>query len=281
MPGMQEKMVAFVVLLFIVLLFPMFLACMAASAEDPAESSAGGTSALKEKIPGSAPPKELSWFILPAMINVYPKMGSEEFISGLYDPAMRLIAPGFRNVRTIGSLRDEYLLWTPDFSIGKVLSPHIAAYIHFGYSAGKVRSERTNTSIFLLPLYTDFEIYRSAAYVGLCADIFPWGMPEQKKYDDLWECLGAARPSLGLRFTETYAGYKAKIKNGFFKSAHFLDIHLSDSWWVPTSNINVGVDIPLNNRSALTMNVGYNIAFSRGVDFSGMEFTVGWKHFFK
>jgi hypothetical protein len=45
--------------------------------------------------------------------------------------------------------------------------------------------------------------------------------------------------------------------------------------------MNIGVDIPVNADNALVLNAGYNISFSRGYDFDGTAFTVGWKHYFK
>jgi hypothetical protein len=244
---------------------------MSASAREPNEVSGQRTNE----------PRELRWFILPAMINVYPAMESEELIEQYYNPIMRMLAHDLRDVRTIGTLRDAHLLWTPDFSVGKVLSRRWTAYLHFGYSAGRVRTKEHIISNFLLSLRTDFEIYRSAAYIGLCADYFPWGMPSQKKYEGLWERLRATRPYLGLRFTETYAGYQVKAKGSFIDGVHFMNIELHENWWVPTVNANVGADIPITRHSAISVNAGYNTSFKRGIDFDGPEFTVGWRHFFK
>lgn len=221
------------------------------------------------------------WFILPSIINVYPRLESEELIEQYFNPAMRLLAPGFSDVRTVRTLRDDHVLWTPDFGIGRVLSAHWALYAHFGYSGGKVRTKADDPSIFLAPLHTDFEIYRSAGYFGLCADWFPCGMPERREYNGLWERLRHTKPSLGLRLTENYAGFKAKAKAGFIDGTHFLDLKLDDTWWVTSFNANIGADIPMNERNALVVNAGYNFAFSRGFDFDAAAFTVGWKHYLK
>jgi hypothetical protein len=106
-------------------------------------------------------------------------------------------------------------------------------------------------------------------------------MPERREYHGLWERLRNVRPSIGLRVTETYASYTAKIKGGFTDSTRFLNLELDDRWWVTTFNANVGADIPLNTRNALVLNAGYNIACTQGFDFDGAAFTVGWKHYFK
>lgn len=220
------------------------------------------------------------WFLLPALINVYPKLESENLIRKYYNPAMRALAPGFSDVRTISDLRDDHLLWTPDFAVGRVLSPRWALYFHFGYSGGKVRTKANNASLFLLPLHTDFEIFRSAAYFGLCADVFPWGMPEHREYHGLGDRLRNTRPSLGFRLTESYAGYKAKAKAGLKPFPNFLNLEVKDNWWVTAFNINVGADIPINKRNLLVLNAGYNFSFSRAFDFDAVAVTVGWKRYF-
>ncbi len=81
--------------------------------------------------------------------------------------------------------------------------------------------------------------------------------------------------------TENYAGYKVKAKAGLTNYTHFLNLDLEEHWWVTTYNMNIGVDIPVNADNALVLNAGYNISFSRGYDFDGTAFTVGWKHYFK
>ncbi len=220
------------------------------------------------------------WFILPSLINVYPKLESEKPIVEYYNPIMRLLAPDFDDVRTVGTLRDAHILWTPDFAIGRVMSRYLALYVHVGYSAGTVRTKATNASVFLVPLRTDFQIYRSAAYVGLCADLFPFGMPERKKYGSLMERLRNTKPSIGLRFTENYAGYRAKT-NAAFPAMRLFEVDLKDNWWVAGLNANLGADVPLSERDALTLNAGYNFALTRGFDFDAAAFTLGWKHYFK
>lgn len=233
---------------------------------------------LEECIP--EPDRVSKWFLLPALINVYPKLESENLIRKYYNPAMRALAPGFGDVRTISDLRDDHLLWTPDFAVGRVISPRWALYLHFGYSGGKVRTKANNMSIFLLPLHTDFEIFRSAAYFGLCADAFPWGMPEHREYHGLGDRLRNTRPSIGLRLTESYAGYKAKAKAGLKPFPNFLNLEVKDHWWVTAFNINIGADIPINERNLLVLNAGYNFSFSRAYDFDAVAVTVGWKRYF-
>lgn len=228
----------------------------------------------------SSPERASKWFFLPALINVYPKLESENLIRKYFNPAMRTLAPDFRDVRTISTLRDDNMLWIPDLSIGRVMSPYWSLYLHFGYSGGKVRTKANDMSLFLLPLHTDFEIFCSAAYLGLCVDVYPWEMPEQRAYHGLGDRLRNARPSIGFRLTENYAAFKAKVKVGLKPFPNVLNLKLKDEWWVTAFNVNVGVDIPITRRNLLVLNGGYNFSFSRAFDFDAIAITVGWKYYF-
>ena len=240
---------------------------------DTVEINAMGVSAPEEKSP---------WFIVLSLINVYPKLESEELIRRLYNPAMRLLAPGFQDVRTPGDYRDEHLLWTPEIGIGRILSPRWSAKIYLGYSAGTIRTKAKNPSIlFGIPLKTDFEIYRSAAYLGLGANFFPWGMPERKKYSGWLERLRNSKANLGLTLTHTYAGYKVKATAAFAEGPNFLNFEQEDNWWVTSFNANIAADIPFNKRNALSLNAGYSFAFQKGYDFDAAAFTIGWKRYFR
>ena len=84
-----------------------------------------------------------------------------------------------------------------------------------------------------------------------------------------------------LRVTETYAGYKVKIKNGFMEYGRFLNLEVSDNLWITSFNANIGADIPLDKYNMLSINAGYNFASPRSFDFDGASFSIGWKRFFK
>lgn len=221
----------------------------------------------------------LDWFVFIAGVNVYPKLESEKLIDNLFEPAMQLIAPGYGGVRTISDLRDQGLLWPPHLGIGRVLTPKLAVFVQGGYSAGKVRTQRSDTSIFLLPLHTDFEIMRGAGYLGFGVDYYPWGMPELRRYETVGERLKAARFALGARLTATYATFDAKVRLALRPFPN-IGIRLSDGWLVPSANFNAGVDVPLTRNSMLFANAGVNYFWKRAYDFGGPSFTLGWKYFF-
>ncbi|MFP4500068.1 MAG: hypothetical protein ACLFTT_03630 [Candidatus Hydrogenedentota bacterium] len=219
------------------------------------------------------------WFFFLAGVNVYPRLKSEGLIDDLFEPAIRLIAPGFGDVRTFGDVRDNGLMWPPHVGIGRVLSPEFAIFIQGGYSIGTVRTQSVNRSIFLLDLETDFKIRRGAAYFGFGVDYYPWGMPELKKYETWKDRIRAARPALGGRFTATYALYEAKV-DLHLRPLPNIPIRLDDGWLTPSFNVNIGLDVPVSEKNALFGNAGYAFFLDRADDFAGWAFTIGWKHFF-
>jgi len=222
----------------------------------------------------------LKWFLLVGMVNVYPNLESEELIDRYFEPVLKLLAPGHGGVYTVSDLRDDHLLWPPQLGVGRVLSDRWAVFFHMAYGSGKVRTKADDLSIFLVPLHTDFEIKRGAFAFGIGADCLPFGMAELRAYEGLKDRLRSAKPALGTRLTWTYATFDAKVKLGV-PLGNFLNIELSDSWFLPSLNLNVGVDVPVNRRNVLTFNAGYNFFWEEEQDFGGTAFTVALKHFFR
>lgn len=220
------------------------------------------------------------WFAFAAMVNSHPRLESEKLIQRYFNPTVRAIAPNFRDVRTVGDLRDEYLLWIPHVGVGRVLSDRWSVFVQGGYSAGTVRTKSRNVSLFLFPLHTDFEIQRGAFYMGAGLDYYPWGQVEQRDYRGLGDRLRHAKPSLGLRHTWTYADYKAKAKLRFAPFDNIVSYSERDAWLVPSYGVFAGLDVPVNKRNVLIVNGGYNLFSRRRADFEGAAATLGWKYLF-
>ncbi len=251
---------------------------------EEAHTNAGSSSPEQQAAPDAqASPSIPPWFVFFALVNVYPKMESERLVS-IYDNAMRIAAPGYDDAMTVGDLRDLHLLWAPHFGLGRNLSNHWALFVQTGYTGGKVRTKEDDRSIFAgLPLHTDFEIKRTALYAGIGLDYFPFGMPVLQHYDSWGERLCAAKPVLGGRATWTYATYRARARTSIkpFDSMRHLGVELSDEWLIPSFNGNIGVDVPVNEHSALSFNAGYTWFNRRDYDFNASAFTIGFKHYFR
>lgn len=223
----------------------------------------------------------LRWYFFVAAVNVYPKLESEAPVNQFLEPVLRGLAPGHGGVQTIGELRDNHALWPPHLGLGVNLNQYWSVFVEAGYTAGKVRTKNNRTSLFLLPLHTDFEIYRSALFTGLGVDYYPWGMPPQMEYTDLKSRLTHIRPFLGSRLTWTYATFKAKVKLGLQPLPNLVNIELSDAWTLPSLTAVGGFDLPLSRNSTLTFNGGYNFFREQEFDFEGYAFTVQWRRYFK
>lgn len=226
-------------------------------------------------------PEDLKWFFLIAGVNVYPKLQSEKLIRNLFDPAMKFLSPEYDRVTTVTDLRDKGLLWPPHFGFGYNINRYFSVSMQMGYTAGKVRTKQNDPSILLLPLHTDFEITRGAAFIGVGLDYFPFGMPRQKAYTSWRDRLLAARPSLGARVTWTHAFFESKVKIGLKPFIPLINVRLEDQWDLWSVNLNGGLDIPLTRRSALTMNAGYNFFEAETGDFNSSSYTLGWKYLFR
>ena len=237
---------------------------------------------LTPPTPDAAEMDPRKWFVVFGLVNAYPKLGREQLIGDYFDPLMRALSPGFDGVNTFTDLRDQGLLLPPQIALGRSINKYIALSMHFGYSLGSVRTKESNPSLFFgLPLEVNFKIKRSAMYLGLDLDYYPFGAVALRDYQNWKERLRAARPALGTRLTWTDAGFAAKIKLGLKPFGDFLTIRLKESWLIPSVNFNVGVDIPVNRYSVLVFNAGYNFFKEEKGDFDGAAFTLGWRYFFE
>ncbi|MBX3179960.1 MAG: hypothetical protein KF886_21625 [Candidatus Hydrogenedentes bacterium] len=225
-------------------------------------------------------PRTRNWYYFVAMVNVYPRLESEDLVDNLLEPVLRGLSPGHPGVRTISDLRDDHLLWPPHVGLGVNLNDHWSVFFEAGYTAGKVRTLKDRPSLILLPLHTDFEIKRSGLFAGIGVDYFPWGMPPRQEYTGFRSRLAHARPFLGTRLTWTHATYEAKVKLGIHPFPNFVNLHFDDAWTLPSLTAVAGVDIPLSRDTTLAFNAGYNHFWDRAFDFGGHAFTIQWRRYF-
>ena len=268
--------------IIVVLTFCFGMMAGSVHAQDATETTADAVSATEETSVDEETKESIRrWYIMLGGANAHPKLKSEDLIREYFDPIMNHLAPGHGDVLTVGDLRDLYLLWTPFVAIGYNFNDKWSAFWQMGYASGKVRTKETTPSILLLPLHTDFEIKRGAFYTGVGLDYFPWGMPKLDRHDSFKARLKASRPYIGARATYTYAMYEAKVKIGFKPFRDIISLKLEDAWGIPSYGPVIGLDIPLTENSALSMNASYNWFTSEQDDFNGPAYTVVWKHLFK
>jgi len=232
---------------------------------------------LEHRQEAEEPPR---WYLHTGFVNAYPKLESERLIKQLFNPAMRFLAPSFGDVTTVGTLRDRGLLFQPQIGLGYVLSDHLTWSFQTGWVQGKVRTKGRDSSIFLgLPLLTDFEIKRSAAFLGTGFDVYPLGMPDTTSLDTWMQRFKASRPYVGASVTATYATFRAKVRVAVAPLPN-LGIDLSDQWLVFSLNLHGGWELPITERDGLLINVGYNRFNRQRQDFEGFAVSMEWKRAF-
>lgn len=220
------------------------------------------------------------WFFHLGMANAYPKIESEKLVRKFYDPLLEGLAPAHDEVLLISELRDMGLVWAPQLGVGRVLGDYFAFTAIFSYAGGKVRTEQTNRSIFLLPLHEDFSIKRSATVIDLALDWYPLKAPEQRAYAGWKERFRASRPRVGINSTYVWATYDAKVQLQFVPFPN-LTIKLTDKWFIPSFQARLGWDIPIDERNLLQFNMGYQWFTKETQDFNGPVFGISWKSFFR
>lgn len=259
-------------IIYLAVFLTVVFAPAARCATDPEAVRAEGSESARNDRP---------WFVFLQLVNPYPHMKSEEPIHSLYNPAMRLLAPGFNDVRTVGDLRDEHKLWVPQFGAGKVLSDHWVVYFQGGWTKGKIRTKATDRSIFLLPMRTDFLIERGATSTTFGANYYPFGVVELRHYESLRDRLHAVKPMVGTDMTWTYATFRAQIKLGFSPFRDVLNLELSDAWYVPSIGAHAGLEIPMNEKNSIVFGGGYSFFLKQEEDFQGASFTINWNRYFR
>lgn len=217
------------------------------------------------------------WFYFLATANVHPGLASEDLIEDYFNEPARWFAPGFDDVRTVGDLRDEFLLWTPYIGIGRVVGKRWSFFLQGGYSAGTVRTKAKDRSRILLPLYTDFSLRRGALYGGGGLNFYPFSVADRADKKG----LKGAKPFIGTRLMWTEATYDVKLEIGLWPVKDLIRVDVSDRWLLPSVSTNVGVNVPLNERSELELNVGHSFFFDQESDFEGAVFTIQYNRFFK
>ena len=95
-----------------------------------------------------------NWYYFVAMVNVYPRLESEDLVDNLLEPVLRGLSPA-AGVRTISDLRDDHLLWPPHVGLGVNLTTTGPSFSKRAIPPESAHPQRP-PSLILLPLRTDF-----------------------------------------------------------------------------------------------------------------------------
>jgi len=235
----------------------------------------------QDNAPAKEPRENSNWYFFNGNTNSYPRLDSAaKQIDREINGSLRLLAPTFEDVETFEDQRDNMGIWTPVIGVGKLLSDKWDVFAQTGYSAGKVVTRATVPSLLVLPLHSDVEIQRTTFFAGVGAAWFPFGVVEMDKYDGLRERLRETKPYLVSTLHCNNMGYKAKVKAGPRPIGNFVNTVEEESWWIGSSAIGAGIDVPATRRDIVSFNVQYTFFYDHGDDFNGPSMTFNWKHFF-
>jgi hypothetical protein len=243
------------------------------------DQRAGKGTAKDAKAAEGEQEKELSpWYFFAGNINNHPRLErSDREVDRELNQPLRLIAPGFDDVKTFSDQANAFMIWTPFLGVGRVLGDHWDAYFQTGYVAGNIQTHQTHASLLLLPLHSDVIFKRSTFLAGVGANWYPWGLVRLAKYDSLMERLKHSKPFIGTSMCWNRLTYKARARTGFRPFGTLVEIDKSDAWEIWNNGVNVGVDIPVTRRAVFCANAQYNFFLAHGDDFDGPSFSFFWK----
>jgi hypothetical protein len=255
----------------LMLLLLCLIATHALWSEEAVGKPKSGDSA--EAVPATAAgtaPYAGKWFLLFGGVNSHPRLEkASRLVDNQINHTFRLIAPGFDDVTTFADQRDDFMLWSPWFSVGRKLTTHLDVFLQAGYVEGEVESRASDTSIFLVPLHTDVRFHRSSLFLGTGFDWYPWGMAQKPLSGGLRECLKNTRPFMGLTQNWNYLTAGARVSAGFAPWPDMLRVRQDERWSTWNTGFFVGTETPVTSRLLVCTDFSYNLFYKYSDDFSG------------
>ncbi len=250
--------------------------CAWAAGEAPESSLDAG-----EAVEPLARPGDSRWYVMTGAINLHPRFrDARELIDRRLNRPFRILAPGFEDVRTFADERDDFAIWMPFVGAGRTVGDHWEVFGHAGFTRGRVTTRQDRVSLLLLPLYTDVSLTRTSLYVGGGVTYYPWGFPRRDRYEGIAARLAEARPFIMSSLNWNYLGFEGRVKARFRPFPSILDFEERDRWRPWSTNVTIGVDVPLTARTVATVHAQYNIFLDHHADFGGPGMAIFLKRFF-
>lgn len=221
------------------------------------------------------------WYFFSGNSSNHPPLNkADRQIDRQLNKPFQVLAPGLDDVRSFSDEAEDFKVWTPYAGVGRLLSPHWDLFWQAGYSKGKVRTNQTEPSFLILPLHSDVTIYRSCFFTSLGLAYYPWEVPEMRKFDSVGERLKCARPYLVTTLNWNYLTCEVKIKAGLRPFDNLLHMTQKDEWNPWSTGVGAGVEIPLSQSVAISLNAQYSFYWTQEEDFSGPLLNFHWKKMF-
>ena len=269
------------------LVFASALAAVTAAAADPTanpgkDTPAGPDAVAKE---ATAPPASVekdqasgknedrnSWYFIWGMSNVHPDLKpSEAQINRDMNEPLRLIMPGYRDVRTFRGMEKDFEMWDPQFGAARDLNKWLTLFATGGVVAGEAQS-RHHYYPLLIKTSVLSSFKRFAAYAALGLDYYPLGKPHKEPKEagnTILRSLRGIRPVLELSSGYVYVSCVGEgqismpLVGSIYKKRHVLVFH---EWNVSPR---VGFEIPITPRNSISLMGGYQFLLPDNREYNG------------
>jgi len=255
--------------------FLLLLLGVVSAASGPAWGNTG------EEIPGKRDDTSPKWYLSVGATNCYPRLqGVEKQVHHQINDMFHLMAPGFEDAKTFTEMRDDGMLWVPEIGLGRVLTPRWVVFARVGYIEGAARTKADNTSLILRPLHTDVKLHVSYFFAGAGAAFYPWGVPELRAYESVWDRVRNVRPfiagSVGRARVKAYADVHFGLKpyDSVFRAGRRVG-------WSPwEGELSGGLQVPLTKATSLSLDLSYRTFSSGREDLNGLAAGIRWQWHF-
>ena len=259
-----------------------------AQTNQEAASPPGAEGEKKQLLPSSQQEKQERrdqyWYLIAGVANVWPLLKeSEAEINRDIDGLFGNVLPRWNEPKTFKDMRDDFMLWDIHLGLGRSLSEKWSIFSTAGAIQGVAPTKNDYFPLGLpIEVYTKFE--RKVWFVSAGVDYYPWRKPwiseKGKGNNGLTKRLFAARPYVegGMGYVNIYTVGQSKIALPFFgdiakvKHAEYYDLfYLSPR---------LGVDIPLTNKTHLSLMGGYLFFTSHPDEYNSQSYYILFKHKF-
>jgi hypothetical protein len=206
----------------------------------------------------------------------FPRLAeTQSLLAHKLDLPLKFDLPGaFQRPRTPIDQRDELALDAAQIGFGRKMNDWLRLSFHLG---GMLGDQRKSQRTFNLALKTDFPYL--LLYADLTAEIYPWGIPEERARASLWERFRASRPFIVTGFETAYVQASADGQLKFQPLALYKDDVCVRDWLVDYL-LGVGWELPLTPRWSFDLSGYYSFHFYRAAEYSGWNILAALRYRF-
>jgi hypothetical protein len=169
----------------------------------------------------------------------------------------------FQRPRTPVEQRDDLALDAVQIGIGRRMNDWLRLNVHAGGTVGDQRKRQRAAD---LALNTNFSYV--LLYADVTAELYPWGIPDERPFRDLWDRFRASRPFVVTGFEVAYLRADADGRLKLEPLTLYRDeIHVRD--WLVDYLLGVGWEVPISTHWSFDLAGYYSFHFYRSAEYSG------------